>query len=205
MRSTIGAVPEAQADDGGARVSSQLPDAGQERHAADSRHGPAGPSPRARRGGAVNMRLGELKPASGAKKKRKRVGCGPGSGHGKTSCRGSQGLAVAHRQHDATPGTKAARCRSSAACPKRGFTNMFRVEYQVINLGSLDRFEANATIDVDALLDQGAHSSPEQQGEAAGRRGDQEAAQDHGARVQPEGEGSGGEGGRTGDIGQPTA
>jgi large subunit ribosomal protein L15 len=39
--------------------------------------------------------------------------------------------------------------------PKRGFTNIFRVGYQVVNIGDLDRFDANATVDIDALLTKG--------------------------------------------------
>jgi len=100
------------------------------------------------------MRLGDLKPASGAKKKRKRIGCGPGSGHGKTSTRGHKGT------QSRTGNTKHAwyeggQMPLQRRLPKRGFTNIFRVEYQVINVGDLDRFDANATVDIETLLERG--------------------------------------------------
>jgi large subunit ribosomal protein L15 len=100
------------------------------------------------------MRLGKLKPAAGSRKKRKRIGCGPGSGHGKTATRGHKGT------QSRTGNTKHAwyeggQMPLQRRLPKRGFTNIFREGYQVINLGDLDRFDANATVDVDTLLDKG--------------------------------------------------
>jgi large subunit ribosomal protein L15 len=105
------------------------------------------------------MRLGELKPASGARKKRKRVGCGPGSGHGMTSCRGSKG-SQSRTGNTSHPWYEGGQMPIQRRLPKRGFTNLFRVEFQVVNVGSLDRFEANATVDVDALLDKGLIRNP---------------------------------------------
>src|SRR6187397_1878843 len=100
------------------------------------------------------MRLNELKPAAGSKKKRKRVGCGPGSGHGKTARRGHKGTQSrigntlnAHYEGGQMP--------LQRRLPKRGFINIFRVEYQVINVSDLDRFDDNATVDIDALLERG--------------------------------------------------
>jgi large subunit ribosomal protein L15 len=100
------------------------------------------------------MRLGGLKPASGSKKKRKRIGCGPGSGHGKTATRGSKGTQsrTGNTRHAWYEGGQMPLQRR---LPKRGFTNIFRVPFQVVNLGDLDRFDANATVDVDALLERG--------------------------------------------------
>jgi len=100
------------------------------------------------------MRLGELKPASGAKKKRKRVGCGPGSGHGKTATRGNKGTQSrsGNTRHAWYEGGQMPLQRR---LPKRGFTNIFRVPFQVVNLGDLDRFDANATVDIEALLNRG--------------------------------------------------
>jgi large subunit ribosomal protein L15 len=100
------------------------------------------------------MRLGELKPAAGSRKKRKRIGCGPGSGHGKTSTKGHKGT------QSRTGNTKHAwyeggQMPLQRRLPKRGFTNIFRVGYHVINLSDLDRFDANATVDPEALLDKG--------------------------------------------------
>jgi large subunit ribosomal protein L15 len=100
------------------------------------------------------MRLNDLRPASGSKKKRKRVGCGPGSGHGKTATRGHKGT------QSRTVNTRKAHYEGGQMplqrrLPKRGFTNIFRVEFQVVNLSDLERFDANATVDVDALLERG--------------------------------------------------
>ena len=82
------------------------------------------------------MRLNDLRPASGSKKKRKRVGCGPGSGHGKTATRGHKGT------QSRTGNTRKAHYEGGQMplqrrLPKRGFTNIFRVEYRVVNLDRL--------------------------------------------------------------------
>ncbi len=100
------------------------------------------------------MHLGSLKPAAGAKKKRKRVGCGPGSGHGKTATRGHKGTQSrsGNTQHAWYEGGQMPLQRR---IPKRGFTNIFRVAFQVINISDLDRFDANTTVDIDKLLESG--------------------------------------------------
>ncbi len=100
------------------------------------------------------MHLGSLKPAAGAKKKRKRVGCGPGSGHGKTATRGHKGTQsrTGNTQHAWYEGGQMPLQRR---IPKRGFTNIFRVAFQVINISDLDRFDANTTVDIDKLLESG--------------------------------------------------
>jgi large subunit ribosomal protein L15 len=100
------------------------------------------------------MRLGKLKPASGSKKKRKRVGCGPGSGHGKTACRGHKGT-QSRTGNTRKPHYEGGQMPLQRRLPKRGFTNIFRVEFQVVNLASLEKFDADATVDLEALLDRG--------------------------------------------------
>ena len=100
------------------------------------------------------MRLGELKSAKGARKNRKRIGCGSGSGHGKTACKGQKGQ----------------KCRSGASIPswfeggqmplqrrvpKRGFYNRFKTHYQIVNVKDLDRFEEGAEVNLDGLLEKG--------------------------------------------------
>lgn len=86
------------------------------------------------------MDLGHLKYAEGSKKKRKRVGRGTGSGHGKTACRGTKGQ----------KSRSGAKTRSwfeggqmplQRRVPKRGFTNIFRNNYQTVNVGDLDRLK----------------------------------------------------------------
>jgi large subunit ribosomal protein L15 len=79
------------------------------------------------------MRLSELKPARGATKKPKRVGRGPGSGHGKTATRGHKG----HKQRSGfrtKRGFEGGQMPLVRRIPKRGFTNIFKTEYEIVNL-----------------------------------------------------------------------
>lgn len=100
------------------------------------------------------LRVGQLKPSKGAKKNRKRIGCGPGSGHGKTACRGANGQKS--RSGASIPAWfEGGQMPLQRRLPKRGFTNIFRVERQVVNVRDLARFDANAEINAEALLDEG--------------------------------------------------
>jgi len=83
------------------------------------------------------MRLDDLKPAAGSNKKRKRVGRGDGSGHGKTSCRGHKGQG-ARSGGNTKPGFEGGQMPLQRRLPKRGFHNIFRNEMAVVNLGQLD-------------------------------------------------------------------
>ncbi len=100
------------------------------------------------------MDLSHLKPAPGSRKKRKRVGRGPGSGLGKTSGRGHKG-AGARSGGSVPPGYEGGQMPLSRRLPKRGFHNPFRKEYAIVNLSSLERFDAGATVDADALRERG--------------------------------------------------
>lgn len=100
------------------------------------------------------MKINELKPAEGAKRKRKRVGRGPGSGHGKTACRGHKGQR-SRSGGGASPGFEGGQMPLQRRLPKRGFKNPFRVEYAVVNLEALNQFERDATVDVVALREAG--------------------------------------------------
>lgn len=82
------------------------------------------------------MRIGQLKRLKGVQKKRKRVGRGPGSGHGKTSTRGHKGQ-LARSGSKRTPGFEGGQMSLARRLPKRGFTNIFRKKYQILNLESL--------------------------------------------------------------------
>src|SRR2546429_9589376 len=101
------------------------------------------------------MKLDDLRPAPGAKKPRKRVGRGPGSGHGKTSTRGHKG------QHARSGGVKGGGFEGGQMplyrrLPKRGFVpHGGRTEYAIVNLEALGRFAANAVVDPDALVTAG--------------------------------------------------
>ena len=82
------------------------------------------------------MNLSSLKPAKGSRKNRKRVGRGPGSGLGKTSGSGSKGQ-LAGAGYSRKRGFEGGQMPLVRRIPKRGFTNIFRVEYAVVNLDSL--------------------------------------------------------------------
>ncbi len=100
------------------------------------------------------MDLSDLKPAPGAKKKRKRVGCGEGSGHGGTSCRGHKG-ARSRSGHKNRPWFEGGQMPLQRRVPKRGFRNIFRVEYQVVNVGDLERLEGVEEVTPEVLRAKG--------------------------------------------------
>jgi large subunit ribosomal protein L15 len=100
------------------------------------------------------MRIHELSPAEGSKKKRKRVGRGQGSGHGKTCCRGHKGQR-SRSGGQLRLGFEGGQMPLQRRLPKRGFTNIFRKEFNIINIKDLNRFEPNSTIDMDALREAG--------------------------------------------------
>jgi len=100
------------------------------------------------------MKIHELSPAEGSRKKNKRVGRGPGSGHGKTSCRGHKGQ-KSRSGGNLRPGFEGGQMPLQRRLPKRGFTNIFRKEYSVVNVEDLNRFEPNITVDPDALIKAG--------------------------------------------------
>ncbi|MBW1914516.1 MAG: 50S ribosomal protein L15 [Deltaproteobacteria bacterium] len=100
------------------------------------------------------MRINDLSPIKGSVKKRKRVGRGVGSGHGKTSCRGHKGQKS--RSGGGIPvWFEGGQMPIQRRLPKRGFNNIFKKEYSVINVSDLNGFEANATLDVAALIEAG--------------------------------------------------
>lgn len=84
------------------------------------------------------MKISDLSPVPGSKKKRKRVGRGPGSGHGKTSCRGHKGQ-KARSGGGPSPGFEGGQMPLQRRLPKRGFTNIFRKEYAIVNVAALNR------------------------------------------------------------------
>ena len=90
------------------------------------------------------MRLENLKPASGAVKGRKRVGVGRGSGHGKTCGRGSKGEKA--RSSGARPGFEGGQMPLIRRVPKRGFKNVFKKTFEIINVGALEIFEPGSEI-----------------------------------------------------------
>ncbi len=84
------------------------------------------------------MRLSELAPVPGSRKKRKRVGRGVGSGHGKTSCRGHKGQ-KARSGGGPKAGFEGGQMPLQRRLPKRGFTNIFQKQYSIVNIEILNR------------------------------------------------------------------
>ena len=101
------------------------------------------------------MRLEELRPAPGATKRRKRIGRGPGSGHGKTATKGAKGH-KARSGGGKAGGFEGGQMPLYRRLPKRGFTPFGgKTEYAVVNLESLSGFAANAVVDPDGLAEAG--------------------------------------------------
>jgi len=92
----------------------------------------------------------ELKPAPGSKKKKKRVGRGIGSGHGKTSTRGQDGQ-WSRSGGGVRPGFEGGQMPLSRRLPKRGFTNIFAKEYATVNVSELNGFEDGTEVTVELL------------------------------------------------------
>jgi large subunit ribosomal protein L15 len=100
------------------------------------------------------MDLSSLKPPQGARKKRKRVGRGHGSGHGKTSCRGHKGQ-NSRSGGGTPPGFEGGQMPLQRRLPKRGFTNIFKKRYSLINVKDLCRFDKDSLVDAGALIKSG--------------------------------------------------
>ncbi|PKL52395.1 MAG: 50S ribosomal protein L15 [Nitrospira bacterium HGW-Nitrospira-1] len=100
------------------------------------------------------MRIEDIRPAEGSTKNKKRVGRGVGSGHGKTSCKGHKG------QKARSGGTKGAGFEGGQMplqrrVPKRGFTNIFKKEFAIINLNTIDALKDDAVITPELLIEKG--------------------------------------------------
>ena len=101
------------------------------------------------------MDLSNLKPAHGSKHSKKRVGRGPGSGNGKTAGRGHKG-AQSRSGYSYKRGVEGGQMPLHRRVPKRGFNNIFRTEYAVVNLDQLDaQFEKGATVSPETLRETG--------------------------------------------------
>ena len=98
------------------------------------------------------MKLHELTATPGSVKDRKRIGRGHGSGWGKTAGKGHKGQ-KARAGHGMRPGFEGGQMPLQRRLPKRGFNNIFASEIVAVTLGSLEKFENGAVVDVQALLD----------------------------------------------------
>lgn len=100
------------------------------------------------------MKLHELKPAIGSRKERNRVGRGIGSGNGKTSGKGHKGQ-NARSGGGVRLGFEGGQTPLFQRLPKRGFTNIHRKEYAVVNLETLNRFEDGTEVTPELLIETG--------------------------------------------------
>jgi large subunit ribosomal protein L15 len=100
------------------------------------------------------MNLHELTPAKGAVKRRKRIGRGPGSGHGKTATKGHKGL-LARSGGGKRPGFEGGQMPLVRRLPKFGFSNPFRTEYAIVNVKSFETWKGTETITPQAMVEAG--------------------------------------------------
>ncbi len=101
------------------------------------------------------MKLHDLHPAKGGGvKARKRLGRGTASGQGKTAGRGQDGQ-KSRSGGGVRPGFEGGQMPLFRRVPKRGFTNIFRKEWNVINLSDLVEYESGSTVDIDVLIEKG--------------------------------------------------
>ena len=103
------------------------------------------------------MRLQELKPAEGSTRKRKRVGRGSGSGHGKTSCRGHKGQNC-RSGGGVRLGFEGGQMPLQRRLPKRGFKNPFHLRYVILNVGDIEKSGLDA-VSPEHLVKSGAIKS----------------------------------------------
>lgn len=94
------------------------------------------------------------RPKAGARKKPKRVGCGPGSGHGKSAGRGTKGSG-ARASGNLPPWFEGGQMPLVRRVPKRGFHNPFKKEFALVKVGELNCFERNANVDGETLKEAG--------------------------------------------------
>ncbi len=100
------------------------------------------------------MKVEELRPSKGKMRKNKRVGRGIGSGHGKTSCRGHKGQ-KARSGGPKGPGFEGGQMPLQRRLPKRGFKNLFKKEYTIINLEDINRLRDLEIITPEVLFERG--------------------------------------------------
>ncbi len=105
------------------------------------------------------MKISELAPIKGSKKKPRRIGRGPGSGSGKTAGKGHKGQA-ARSGGTKAPWFEGGQQPLTRRVPKRGFTNIFKKAYNIVSLGRLDGFDADTVITPQVLQEAGVIKRP---------------------------------------------
>jgi len=104
------------------------------------------------------VRLHDLRPASGSHRGRKRLGRGNASGQGTTAGKGTKGEKA--RSGGLKAGFRGMSSRNARMAKRRGFTNIFKTEYEVVNVGRLGAFESGALVDPEALQRAGMIRKP---------------------------------------------
>ncbi len=100
------------------------------------------------------MRLHEIKPAAGARRSRKRLGRGPGSGTGKTSGRGENGQ-KSRSGYSSKRGFEGGQMPLHRRLPKRGFVNIFRTTHRIVNVDRFNSFDAGSVVTPERMLEVG--------------------------------------------------
>jgi len=100
------------------------------------------------------LNLSNLSPYPGATKQRKRIGRGQGTGQGKQAGRGHKGF-KARSGSSISPGFEGGQMPLHRRLPKRGFTNVFKKEYGIVNVKDLEIFDDNTLVDTQTLHDNG--------------------------------------------------
>ncbi|MCF8055778.1 MAG: 50S ribosomal protein L15 [Desulfocapsa sp.] len=100
------------------------------------------------------IHLGNLSPNKGANRQRKRLGRGPGTGHGKTAGRGHKGF-KSRSGSGIKPGFEGGQMPLQRRVPKRGFTNINTVKFSIVSLAQLDKLDAGTEVTVEVLVEKG--------------------------------------------------
>lgn len=100
------------------------------------------------------IHLGNLSPNKGANRQRKRLGRGPGTGHGKTAGRGHKGF-KSRSGSGIKPGFEGGQMPLQRRLPKRGFTNINTVKFSIVSLAQLDKLEAGTEVTAEVLVEKG--------------------------------------------------
>jgi large subunit ribosomal protein L15 len=100
------------------------------------------------------VKIEDLRPSDGSKKRKKRVGHGVGSGHGKTSCKGHKGQ-KARSGGTKGPGFEGGQMPLQRRLPKRGFKSIFKIEFAIVNLKDLNKIEGVDVITPEILIEKG--------------------------------------------------
>jgi large subunit ribosomal protein L15 len=100
------------------------------------------------------LTLGNLSPKAGSTRQIKRLGRGPGSGHGKTAGRGHKGF-KSRSGSGIKPGFEGGQMPLQRRLPKKGFNNIFRKEFALVSLAQLDTFDKDSVVTIEALVEAG--------------------------------------------------